>query len=227
MSNNENSEVQKVPLTPREAELAVIALQCLQSGEVKIDWDKFTAMAEYKNKNSAQTNFQSVLKNKFSQGTLKKHYVVSSSSVSGRAKAATATCANPKKRTPKAKAKAVATDDDNADTTNDTTNDTTPEKPKKKRATKPKPKPTAAAEPTDDNDANKANGTTDSVTPKKRARKEKSSTPAAAKRVKQEHKPEPEVKEEETMPAATDGVESAGCDGKFFDAAIEAAAEEA
>lgn len=144
-------------------------------------------MANYKNRNTAMTVLSSLLKHKLSNSTVNNYAVPHSSG--------SATASGPKKRTLKAKAKAVATDDDNADTTNDTT----PEKPKKKRATKPKP--AAVAEPTDDDDANKANGTTDGVTLKKRARKEKSSTPAAAKRVKQEHKHEPEVKEEEAMPA--------------------------
>ncbi|KAL8719029.1 MAG: hypothetical protein Q9225_003910 [Loekoesia sp. 1 TL-2023] len=100
----------KIPLTPRDTQLAVIALQCLQeSGNIKIDWEKFTQMAEFKNKNSANSSF-GALKHKLSQATLDNYYVAHAS-------AAATVSGTPKKRktptTKKSKALAAAEYSDN------------------------------------------------------------------------------------------------------------------
>ncbi|KAL8901649.1 MAG: hypothetical protein Q9207_005090 [Kuettlingeria erythrocarpa] len=201
---SEEGKPEKVALTTRESELVVIAMQCLAGGvKVQLDWEKFTQMADYKNANSARTNFQAVIK-KLSEGTVDKIYVAQSS---------VANPAAPKKRAakPKAAAKETATNDgEMAD------NDATPEKPKRKRAP-PKPK-TPVAEQTSDNEK-----TPPTMAPKKKRATKASSEAPEPKRAKkspeakEEVKPEikPEVKSEDTVSEPEPETEN------FFDAALE------
>ncbi len=144
--------------------------------QVQLDWEKFTQMADYKNANSARTNFQAVLK-KLSEGALDKFYVAQSS---------VATPAVPKKRTTKPKAAAKETAINDGETAD---NDATPEKPKKKRAP-PKAK-APVADPTSDNEK-----TPPTMAPKKKRAAKASSEAPEAKRVKKSPEAKEEAKEE-------------------------------
>ncbi|KAL9628581.1 MAG: hypothetical protein Q9204_005802 [Flavoplaca sp. TL-2023a] len=94
----------KTPLTPRENELLIIALQCLEGGEIKVNYDKFAKMAEYSNRQSAVTILGKLLKNKITSSTVDTFSVPTS---------AGGTSGSPKKcPAPKAKPSAVETQDD-------------------------------------------------------------------------------------------------------------------
>ncbi|KAL8987796.1 MAG: hypothetical protein Q9177_003041 [Variospora cf. flavescens] len=235
MSDTAKPEAVKTPLTPRETELAVIALQCLQGSEIKVDYDKLASMASYKNKNTAMTVVSALLKHKLSNATVDNFAVAHSAGSSPAA-------SGPKKqRTPKGtptsdKNNHNADDNPNNNSNNgDTTTPTITEKPKKKRAPKPKAAKPAAVDPTGDKGVKVTNKAADSaVVPKKRARKDKSETPAAKRvkkeevdDVKQEEEQEDEEEEEEEKKTLARSEEN-GVDGgkqKFFAAAVEDAAE--
>ncbi|KAL8785873.1 MAG: hypothetical protein Q9213_003105 [Squamulea squamosa] len=65
---------EKISLTIRETELAVIALQALKHGKVDLDEAKFAQMAGYSNAKSANVCFAN-LKRKLNTATLEVHYV--------------------------------------------------------------------------------------------------------------------------------------------------------
>ncbi|KAL8773668.1 MAG: hypothetical protein Q9209_001434 [Squamulea sp. 1 TL-2023] len=65
---------EKISLTIRETELAVIALQSLKHGKVDLDEAKFAQMAGYSNAKSANVCFAN-LKKKLNTATLEAHYV--------------------------------------------------------------------------------------------------------------------------------------------------------
>ncbi|KAL8934583.1 MAG: hypothetical protein Q9211_005153 [Gyalolechia sp. 1 TL-2023] len=98
----------KTPLTQRETEHVVMAIQCLKDGNLPLDWDKFVIMADFKNRASANSSFGSLVRSKLSPATIDNHYVAHSSPAAN-------TVTTPKKRTPKAKA-AAADKADNNDT---------------------------------------------------------------------------------------------------------------
>ncbi|KAI4179294.1 MAG: hypothetical protein LQ346_007225 [Caloplaca aetnensis] len=194
----------KTPLTLRETEVVVMAMQCLQGGEIKIDYDKLTAMAEYKNKHSTNAVFSSI-KMKLSKATLENHFVAHGG-------AAVTAAAKKRAAKPKAAAKETATNDGEV-----ADNDATPEKPKKKRAPKAK---APVVENTSDNEK-----TPPTLAPKKKRATKASSEAPEPKRVKkspeakEEIKPEikPEVKSEDTLSELEAEAESEN----FFDAALE------
>lgn len=65
----------KNPLTQREAELVIMAIQCLKKDCLQIDWEKFATMAEFKNKASANASFGNLVKHKLSTATVDNFYV--------------------------------------------------------------------------------------------------------------------------------------------------------
>ncbi|KAL8884955.1 MAG: hypothetical protein Q9192_006732 [Flavoplaca navasiana] len=97
----------KTPLTARETELIVMAMQCLEGNDVKIDYEKFAKMAEYGSRKSASTNLGGLLKHKITCSTIDNFSIASSASNA---------TASPKKRaTPKAKTSSADTHDDDQD----------------------------------------------------------------------------------------------------------------
>ncbi|CAO1598730.1 hypothetical protein XANCAGTX0491_002490 [Xanthoria calcicola] len=68
----------KTPLTPRETELIVIAMQCLENADFKINYEKFAKMAEYGNKKSATTVLSSLIKHKIASSSVDSFSVPSS-----------------------------------------------------------------------------------------------------------------------------------------------------
>ncbi|KAL8866683.1 MAG: hypothetical protein Q9198_008794 [Flavoplaca austrocitrina] len=94
----------KTPLTARETELIVMAMQCLEGNDIKIDYEKFAKMAEYGSRKSASTNLGGLLKHKITCSTVDNFSIASSASNAS---------ASPKKRTaPKTKNSATDTQDD-------------------------------------------------------------------------------------------------------------------
>ncbi|KAL9030879.1 MAG: hypothetical protein Q9180_006864, partial [Flavoplaca navasiana] len=94
-------------LSPRETELLIIALQCLEGGEIKVNYDKFAKMAEYNNRKSACTILGGLIKHKITSSTVDNFSVASGT---GNA------IASPKKRAaPKGKTSSADTHDDDQD----------------------------------------------------------------------------------------------------------------
>lgn len=163
----------------------------------QIDYDKLTAMAEYKNNKSTNAVFSSV-KTKLSKATLDNYYV---------AYGGAAPTGGAKKRTPKPKAAAKDT------TTNDgeiADNDATSEKPKKKRA--PKAKAPAADTASDDHEKSPP-----TMAPKKKRATKASSEAPEPKRVKMS----PEAKEEVKPEIKAEDAASDPEPETFFDSAME------
>ncbi|KAI4273839.1 MAG: hypothetical protein LQ337_004351 [Flavoplaca oasis] len=97
----------KTSLSPRETELLIIALQCLEGGEIKVNYDKFAKMAEYNNRKSACTILGGLIKHKITSSTVDNFSVASGTGN---------TIASPKKRAaPKAKTSSADTHDDDQD----------------------------------------------------------------------------------------------------------------
>ncbi|KAL9017678.1 MAG: hypothetical protein Q9185_005012 [Variospora sp. 1 TL-2023] len=94
----------KTPLTSRETELLIIAFQCLEDGDIKIDYDKFAKMAEYEKRKTAVTILGGLIKRKISSSTVDSFSVVANSKAGGNGaggspikKRAAAAAAAPKK----------------------------------------------------------------------------------------------------------------------------------
>ncbi|KAL8671112.1 MAG: hypothetical protein Q9168_004381 [Polycauliona sp. 1 TL-2023] len=139
----------KTPLTARETELLVIGMQCMEVGDIKINYEKFTKMANYNTKKSACNFLGGLIKHKIASSTIDNFSIAHGT---GEA------LASPNKRAPP-KAKATASDhQDNAGGEEEVV-----KKSPKKRAA-PKSKAAASEDQDCDGDAVKKS-------PKKRAKK--------------------------------------------------------
>ncbi|KAL8992637.1 MAG: hypothetical protein Q9169_006943 [Polycauliona sp. 2 TL-2023] len=162
----------KTPLTVREAEMLVLAIQCLEVGEIKVssslsqspttsplphlppqikvDYDAFARMAGYGNKKSASNFLGPLIKHKIASSTIDNFFVAP-----GTGNAA----ASPTKKRPTPKSKATAA----SDSQNDGGNEEVEKKSPKKRAA-PKSKATAS-----DGQNEAGDGEVEKKSPKKRA----------------------------------------------------------
>ncbi|KAL8940297.1 MAG: hypothetical protein Q9216_002883 [Gyalolechia sp. 2 TL-2023] len=92
------------PLSPRETEMVVLAIQCLKDVVAQIDVDKFAAIGGYKNSESAKSSFGQLVRSKLSNAT-KDNYCVAHSATSStpkkRVRPVTEANTSPKKRAKK------------------------------------------------------------------------------------------------------------------------------
>ncbi|KAL8827686.1 MAG: hypothetical protein Q9170_006917 [Blastenia crenularia] len=193
----------KSALTARDTELVVLAFQCLQEGNLKVDWERFAKMGEFKNKASANASFGFLVKHKLSQATLDNFYVAHASGMANSGSTPRKRAA-PKPKTPAAK--------DGGEENGNPDAAETPTKPKKKRVYKPKVTPKAAL----DDEGTQA---------EKHAVEHEAEVPAS-KRAKGSPrvKVKEEVREEDQEEVKEEEVKGNG-DAGFFDDAFAAGAE--